>query len=174
MAQKEAAKQAKADLALLVGVSKGSGKSKKSSRKAKKAKAAAKAPDSEIQATFLADLTKAKEAPENAKDTMTTATIKMFRFYANLLSLKAKYTWNKIITEQTDSNPYIDLQGISQKGQRGMSPKLFEDCIMFHLLTVFPINAAEQEKFYLTNVLKKPQRVSVHQFVCCVELSHPF
>ncbi len=40
---------------------------------------------------------------------------------------------------------------------------------MFHLLTAFPINAAEQEKYYITNVLKKPQHVNVHQFVCCVE-----
>jgi hypothetical protein len=40
---------------------------------------------------------------------------------------------------------------------------------MFHLLTVFPINAAEQKKYYITNVLKKPQRVNLCQFVCCVE-----
>jgi hypothetical protein len=40
---------------------------------------------------------------------------------------------------------------------------------MFHLLTAFPINTAEQEKYYISNVLKKPQRVIVHQFVCRVE-----
>ncbi len=40
---------------------------------------------------------------------------------------------------------------------------------MFHLLTAFPINAAEQEKYCILNVLKKPQRVNVHQFVHCVE-----
>jgi hypothetical protein len=34
---------------------------------------------------------------------------------------------------------------------------------------VFPINAAEQEKFCLANVLKKPLHVSVHQFVRRVE-----
>jgi hypothetical protein len=36
---------------------------------------------------------------------------------------------------------------------------------MFHLLT----DVAEQENYYVTNVLKKPQRVNVHQFVHCVE-----
>ncbi len=40
---------------------------------------------------------------------------------------------------------------------------------MFHLLTAFPINAAECEKYYITNVLKKPQRVNVRQFVRHVE-----
>jgi hypothetical protein len=46
---------------------------------------------------------------------------------------------------------------------------LFNNCVMFHLPTVFPINAAEQEKYYISNVLKKRQRVNVHQFVHCVE-----
>jgi hypothetical protein len=40
---------------------------------------------------------------------------------------------------------------------------------MFHLLTVFPNNPAEQEKYYLSNVLKKPQRVGICQFVQRVE-----
>jgi hypothetical protein len=49
-----------------------------------------------------------------------------------------------------------------------MSCKLFNDCVVFHLLTAFPINAAEQEKCYILNILKKPQHVNVHQFVGCV------
>jgi hypothetical protein len=50
-----------------------------------------------------------------------------------------------------------------------MSHEMFNDSMMFHLLTAFPINAAEQEKYYITNVLKKPQRINVHQFVRQVE-----
>ncbi len=50
-----------------------------------------------------------------------------------------------------------------------MSCKLFNNCVMFHLLTKFPINVAEQEKYYVTNVLKKPQRVNIRQFVRHVE-----
>jgi hypothetical protein len=40
---------------------------------------------------------------------------------------------------------------------------------MFHPLTVFPSNAVEQKKYYLSNVLKKPQRVGIRQFLQCVE-----
>jgi hypothetical protein len=40
---------------------------------------------------------------------------------------------------------------------------------MFHLLTTFLINATEQEKYYITNVLKKPQRINIRQFVRRVE-----
>jgi hypothetical protein len=108
----------------------------------------------------------AKEAAKIQKDTAAT---KMFQFYANLLSSDAKYAWNKIVREQTKANPYMDLQGVSRKGPRGLSRESFDDCVMFHLLTVFPNNAAEHKKYYLSNVLKKPQRVGVRQFVQRVE-----
>ncbi len=77
--------------------------------------------------------------------------------------------WNKIVGKQTESDPYVNLQGDSLEGPRGKSRKLFNDCVMFHLLTAFPINAAEQEKYYISNVLKKPQRINVRQFIRCVE-----
>jgi hypothetical protein len=100
---------------------------------------------------------------------MTAAASEMFAFYSNLLSPESKYAWNKIVSEQTESNPFVNLQGVSLEGPRGMSCMSFNDCIMFHLLTVFPSNAAEQEKYYVTNVLKKPQRINLRQFVRCVE-----
>jgi hypothetical protein len=55
------------------------------------------------------------------------------------------------------------------EGLRGMNCKSFNNCAMFHLLTMFPINAAEQEKYYISNVLEKPQRINVRQFVRRVE-----
>ncbi len=45
----------------------------------------------------------------------------------------------------------------------------FQDCITFHLLDIFPSNAAKQERFYISNVLKKPQRVPVRYFFQRVE-----
>ncbi len=122
-----------------------------------------------MKAGFLEDLEKAKQAQSTAKGTMTAATSKMFTFYLNLLSPESKYTWNKIVREQMESDPYVNLQGDCLEGPRGMSRELFNNCIMFHLLTAFPINAAEQEKYYILNVLKKPQRINVRRFVWRVE-----
>jgi hypothetical protein len=50
-----------------------------------------------------------------------------------------------------------------------MSCKLFDNCVLFHHITVFPINAAEQEKYYITKGIKKPERINVLQFVRGVE-----
>jgi hypothetical protein len=122
-----------------------------------------------LRATIKAELKQALEAVGEATTKRNKAAEDMFKLYANLLSVDVRYAWNKIVHEQTEANPYMDLHGLTRKGPRGMSCKSFEDCVMFHLLTVFPNNAAEQERYYITNVLKKPQRVSICQFVQRVE-----
>jgi hypothetical protein len=132
---------------------------------AKEAKYALEAKDNPMKAGFLEDLEKAKQAQRTAKGAMNVAASKMFAFYLNLFSPESKYAWNKIVSKQTESDPYINLQGDSLEGPRGMNCNLFNNFVMFHLLTVFPMNTAEQEKYYISNVLKKPQRINVCQFV---------
>jgi hypothetical protein len=184
----KAAETAEAGLALLESTSEKSSKRKlKKLAKAKEAtrEALAKAQETEpetkgadeapmatedlMKAGFQVDLEKAMQAQETAQGAMIAAATLMFAFYSNLLSPKSKYAWNKIVIEQMEGNQYVNLQGVSLEGPRGMSCKSFNDCVMFHLLTVFPINAAKQEKYYISNVLKKHQRVSVRQFVRRVE-----
>jgi hypothetical protein len=120
-------------------------KVQESNSDAKEAEDAPEAND-EMKAGFLEDLEKAKQAQRIAKGEMTVAANKMFAFYSDLLSPESKYAWNKIVGKQMESDPYINLQGDSLEGPRGMSRKSFNDCVMFHLLTAFPINVAEQEK----------------------------
>jgi hypothetical protein len=131
-------------------------KAQDSKSEANKADKATKVTANMMKAGFQEDLEKAKQAQEIAKGAMTAAASQMFTFYLNLLSPKSKYVWNKIVSEQMESDPFVDLQGVSLEGPRGMSCKSFNNCIMFHLLTAFPINAAEQEKYHILNVLKKP------------------
>jgi hypothetical protein len=179
----KAVESARAALSLLDGPGAKVKKSHKKSKEVKKdatakvqdsksdAKEANDAPeaDDKMKAGFLGDLEKAKQSQRTAEGAMIVAANKMFAFYSNLLSPESKYAWNKIVSKQTESDSYINLQGDSLEGPRGMSSKSFNDCMMFHLLTVFPINTAEQEKYYITNVLKKPQRINVRQFVWRVE-----
>jgi hypothetical protein len=186
---KKVAELTKAGLALLNGTSAGMtskrkkialAKAKEAAKEAlakaqetkpetKEAEEVPKVTDDTMKAGFQADLEKAKQAQKTAKGAMTSVANLMFMFYSNLLSPKSKYAWNKIVSKQMEGNPFVNLQGVSLEGPRGMSCKSFNDCVMFHLLTVFPINAAEQEKYYISNVLKKPRCVNVRQFVHCVE-----
>jgi hypothetical protein len=181
---RKAVESARAALSLLNGTrAKAKRSCKKKTKEAKKdatakvqdsksdAKEAEDAPEAndEMKAGFLEDLEKVKQAQRIAKGAMTIAANKMFMFYSNLLSPESKYTWNKIVCKQTESDPYVNLQSDTLEGPRGMSCKSFNNCVMFHLLTAFLINAADQEKNYITNVLKKPQCINVRQFVQQVE-----
>ncbi len=177
--QHKVVKQAKAALALLMApASEGKKASKKASaekspekalQKTKESAALANAPAPELCKEYQAVYDKAYFAKETAKNERKAAATKMFQLYAILLSLDAKYAWNKIVKEQTEADLFKDLQGVSRKGPRGLLWEKFDDCIMLHLLTVFTNNAAEQEKKYLSNMLKEPQRVPVRQFVQCIE-----
>jgi hypothetical protein len=89
--------------------------------------------------------------------------------HANFQSVNAKYAWNKIVHKQTASDPYTYLQGCTKKGPRGLLHKSFYDCVIFLLLTVFSNSAAEQERYYITNILKRSQHISMRQFVQHVE-----
>jgi hypothetical protein len=146
-----------------------SSEKEKASKKTKEGTALANAAAPELHDEYQALYDKAIFAKETAKNKKEAAATKMFQFYANLLSLDAKYAWNKIFQEQMEADPFKDLQGMPRKGPRGLSHESFNECVMFHLLTVFPNNAAEQEKYYLSNMLKKPQRVGIRQFVQRVE-----
>jgi hypothetical protein len=141
----------------------------KASQKTEEGAASSNAPALDLCEEYKALYKKAMFAKETAKNKKEAAATEMFQFYANLLSSDAKYTWNKIVQEQTEADPYKDLKGMSRKGPRGLLRESFNNCVMFHLLTVFPNNAAEQEKYYLSNVLKKPQRVGIRQFVQRIE-----
>jgi hypothetical protein len=181
MEQCKVAKQAKVALAILPApTSKGKKDSKKAprkkpsekenaSQKTKEGAAFANASAPELHKEYQAVYDKASFAKETAKNKREAAATKMFQFYANLLSSDAKCLWNKVIREQTEADPFKDLQGVSRKGPRGLVQESFNDCIMFHLLIMFLNNIAEQENNYLSNMLKKPQRVGVCQFVQRVE-----
>ncbi len=106
----------------------------KKSKKTQEATAANDQVAPVLQAEIEADLSSAQEAAAEAKNRAELAANDMFQLYANLLSINAKYTWNKIVHEQTASDPYTDLQGCTKKGPRALSHKSFDDCMMFHLL----------------------------------------
>ncbi len=130
---KKAVKLAVAGLALLDGTSPRTKHNckKKALAKAKEAlkEALAKVPDPKseakeaekapmvtkdtMRAGFHVDLEKAKQAQKITKGTMTAAASEMFALYSNLLSPESNHAWNKIISKQMESNPFVNLQGVS-------------------------------------------------------------
>ena len=120
------------------------GTSRKSNKNSKETTVeASKESSTTLCAAIKAELKQALEAAEEATTKRDKAAEDMFQLYANLLSVDVRYAWNKIVQEQADVNPYTDLQGLTKKGPRGLLRKSFEDCVMFHLLSVFSSSTAE-------------------------------
>jgi hypothetical protein len=71
-------------------------------------------------------------------------------------------------------NPWIGVNGESNKGIRVKSCLSFMDCIELHKLTIFPADAAKKQRYYMQQTIKKPQRVTVHQFVSCMGILNDY
>jgi hypothetical protein len=119
----------------------------------------------DLKTVKLGHLADAKAAEKQRVD----AAEGFFSLYANLLSVEARVAWDKIVTRQIGTAPWTDLKGREHNVARTKTHKSFLDCTKHHLLTVFNFDAAEQQKFYISNLLKKPQRVTVRAFFTRVE-----
>jgi len=89
----------------------------------------------------------------------------MFKLCYNLLSEEARCACNKIIEEQIDCKPWMNLHGDKHAKKCHKSLVLFMEFMRFHLLTTYHNDAAEVECFNISNGLKKPNRVPICQFI---------
>jgi hypothetical protein len=90
---------------------------------------------------------------------------KMFVLYKNLLSKNTQHKWTTIVDFRVDADMWTDLKGIVHDLAHRPLYQSFKDCVKFHLLSVFPLDAAEQERYYINVHLKKPTRVLIFHFV---------
>jgi hypothetical protein len=63
---------------------------------------------------------------------------------------------------------WIGVNGKTNKGPCVHSWLSFQDCIELHKLTIFPLDSAEKQHFYMQQTVKKPQRVTVRQYMACM------
>jgi len=116
-----------------------------------------------------ATLDKARKERNEAQDRADVIGMQIFQLYGNLLTDEARQPWEKIVKAQTDTIPWEDLRGEVHDKKAGKTWTSFLDCVTFHLQSVFRPDAAEAVKFYITNTLKKPNRVPIRQFFVRVE-----
>ena len=92
-----------------------------------------------------------------------------FSQYANLLSVEQRISWEKIVDQQIDTAPWTDLKGRKRLKKRTKTQRSFMDCMTNHLLTVFDMDAAEKQRYYISNTLRKPNKVTIRAFFTRVE-----
>eukprot|EP00804_Cyclotella_cryptica_P023647 CCRYP_011963-RA/>CCRYP_011963-RA protein AED:0.41 eAED:0.47 QI:0/0/0.16/1/0/0/6/139/506 len=102
---------------------------------------------------------KVLKALEDVKLAVAMAGAKPFELYGNLLSDEARQPSEKIIKAQVTKAPWEDIKGVPHTETPTKTWNSFHECVTFHLLQVFRHDAGEALKYYITNMLKKPNRI---------------
>jgi hypothetical protein len=116
----------------------------------------------EIQKQMLSkykEIFKAKKVFGIAK---TQKAYEMFRYF---VVSDPRTQWDKIVHEMHTKDPWIGVNGSSHKGIHICSWPSLLDCIKLHKLTIFPVDAAEKQRYYMTQMVKKPQRATLCRYM---------
>jgi hypothetical protein len=65
--------------------------------------------------------------------------------------------WDRIVHKMHTKDPWIGVNGSSNKGSHICSWPSFMDCIKLHTLTIFPVVITDKQRFYMMQMVKKPQ-----------------
>ncbi len=74
---------------------------------------------------------------------------KAYKLFHCFVVGEAQTQWDRIVNEMHTKNPWIGMNGKSNKGIHVKSWISFMDCIKLHKLTVFPADAAEKQRYYM-------------------------
>jgi hypothetical protein len=105
----------------------------------------------------------------NAKVVESTLTCLAYDLFCKLLRDEPEIQWDCIVTEMHTKNPWEDIKGAKHNGLRGKLHQSLTDCIKFHKLMIFTVNAAERLKYYLVCSVKKPIRWSIQMHISHME-----
>jgi hypothetical protein len=105
----------------------------------------------------------------NAKVVESTLVCLTYDLFCKLLRDELKIQWDCIMTEMHTRNPWEDIKGAKHNGLRGKSHQSLTDCIEFHKLMVFTVNAAERLKYYLMCSVKKLIRWTIQMHISHME-----
>jgi hypothetical protein len=106
-----------------------------------------------------------KEALKAKKDIAVKKAQKAYKLFLCFVVGKAQTNCDRIVNEMHMKNPWVGMNGKSNKGLCIPSLISFMNCIKLHKLTVFPADAVEKQCYYMQQTIKKSQQVMVRQFV---------
>ena len=92
---------------------------------------------------------------EKAKKEHDVAVASTYELLRNLFSGDAQTQWDRIDREMHERDSWAGVNGAVTKGQRQRSWVAFKDCVEPHKLTVFPYDAAERQKYYMQQSVRK-------------------
>ena len=80
----------------------------------------------------------------------------VYGLFRKTLKEDPELQWDRIVDDMHSKDPWEDLRGAKHDGLRRKSMASLWECINFHKLTVYSVDAVERQRFYLLCNPKKP------------------
>ncbi len=93
--------------------------------------------------------------PRLQKSTRACLAYDLFR---KLLRDEPEIQWDRIVTDMHTKNPWEGIKGVNHNSLHRKLQQSLTDCIKFHKLMVFTVDAVERLRYYLICSIKKPVR----------------
>ncbi len=135
----------------------------------KKAKQPGEKETATAKAGRLTRVEAAKEELEKAKITKSTCACLAYDLFRKLLRDDPETQWDQIVSEMHTKNPWEDLTGAKRNGLCAKSQLSLIECIEFHKLAFFSVDAAERLKYYLMCIVKQPMKWTIRMHVTRME-----
>jgi hypothetical protein len=100
-----------------------------------------------------------------AKVVESTLACLAYDLFCKLLTDEPEIQWDWIVTDMHTKNPWEDIKGVKHNSLHGKLQQSLTNCIKFHKLTVFTIDAAERLRYYLMCSIKKPVRWTIRMHI---------
>jgi hypothetical protein len=124
---------------------------------------------SAMTATRSASLAAAVEDRKKAEAHETQEVGLVYDLFRKQLKEDPELQWDRIVDDMHAKDPWEDLRGVKHIGLRRKSYASLWECIDFHKLTVFTVDAAERQRFYMLCNLRKPVKSSIRSHVTRME-----
>jgi hypothetical protein len=97
-----------------------------------------------------------------------------YDLFCKLLRDEPKIQWDWIVTDMHIKNPWEDIKGVKHNSLRGKLQQSLTDCIKFHKLMVFTVDAAERLRYYWMCSAKKPVRWPIRMHIGWMEVLNKY
>jgi hypothetical protein len=114
------------------------------------------------------ELKQTQEMCKLAKKEHDDAVALVYEFLRNLLGGDPQAQWDRICRKMHECDSWASLTGAKNEGKHPRTWASFKDCLKLHKLTIFTIDAAERQKFYIQQGVRKPERATVCQYISCM------
>ena len=119
----------------------------------------------ELKVVWELEVTVTKVNLKEADAVFTIAIGACYDLFRQLLVDDPQVQWDRIVREVHNNDPWIALDEKKIRELRMKTSESLQDCITFHRHTVFSVDAAERQKFYMMGSLKKPHGMTIKKHV---------